>query len=509
MAIWRFLRETASRIPDAIAVSVGGIDVTYAELDDRVERVAAGLRFQGLGSADRVITVLGNSIEHLTLILGCFRASLVAVPLAPWSIPAIIRYSLRNSGARGIVAPTAVLQSIFEGNDELRPDVIITMGDANPPMPWIPFEIIEAGPGDAPDSPRERCDHLGMIVYTSGTTSRPKAVVHTQDRMARRVRTFAEEIRLNPADVAFVAQQICRPLPLLGQVAACLQVGGRIVMHDGLTRGFWDAYANGPPKTMVVTIPAVTTDLLAAPQASKVDHSHLRLWLSGGDAVSAALQATFHAITGRKIVEVCGMTEAGFFTINPIDHPPRVGSIGRPLKDVQFRIVDEHEHDVPTGATGELWLKTPDLMVGYWNDTAESFRVFRDGWMRTGDLARCDPDGYLWLAGRTSEVINRGGRKIAPPMVESCLEEHPTVERSVVVPVPDSVCGQAPYAFLLLHPGAEPPSVTEWQQWLATRLESSAIPVGFTVVSEWPLTYQGKLDRARLAWMATLGGTWI
>lgn len=506
MALWRILRDAAVRHPDRVALTIRDRDFTYAELDCAVEWVAAGLRFQGLGTADRVVTVLGNTIEHLTLLLGCYRAGLVTVPMAPWSIPAHIRYAVRTSGARGIVAPTHLLNTVFDGHEEIRPDVTVTVGDPDPPRGVMPWEIIEAGPGDAPEPPDPKVDHLGLIVYTSGTTSRPKAVVHTQDRMARRAAAFAEEVGLTADDVAFVAHQICRPLPLLAQVIATLQVGGRMVLHDGLTKGFWKAYAAGPPKTFVITLPAVTVELLADPAAATVDHSHLRLWLAGGDSVSAELQTKFHAATGKNLVEMCGMTETGFYAINSTKGPVRVGSIGREMKGISIRIVDAAGNDVQPGEVGEILLKTPEVMVGYWNDTAETFRVIREGWLHTGDLARRDADGYLWFAGRSKDMINRGGQKVAPPMVEAALAEHPAIASAVVVPTPDATCGQVPFGFLALRPDAERPTDVDLKAWLADKLEPASIPVGFAVVTEWPRTYENKLDRARLAWMAANGG---
>ncbi|MGL6096415.1 MAG: class I adenylate-forming enzyme family protein [Fimbriiglobus sp.] len=506
MALWRVLRDAAGRHPDRVAVSATGVDYSYADLDDRVERAAAGFHFQGLAAADRVVSVLGNTIPHLVTMLGALRAGLVTVPMAPGSIPAQVRYALRTCGARGVVAPPATLAAVFDGHDELRPDVTVAVGDPDPPRGILPWEVIEAGPGDPPPTPDPGRDHLGLIVFTSGTTSRPKAVVHMQNRMARRAAGFADAIGLTAADVTFVAHPVGRPLTLLGQILTTFQVGGRVILHDGMGKGFWPAYAAGPPKTFVVTLPGFLTGLLTDPAAATADHSRLRLWLAGGDAVSADLQAKFRSTTGRPLVEMCGMTEVGFYAINPPAGPVRVGSVGQPMRGVVVRLLGPDGADVPAGEVGEIVLRTPDLMAGYWNDTAETFRVLRDGWLHTGDLARADDVGFLWFAGRASDTINRGGRKIAPPMVEAALAGHPAVGRAVVVGVPDTVCGQAPFAFLELRHGTAAPPFDSLRAWLADKLDEYAIPVGFAVVAEWPLTDQGKIDRPRLGWMAANGG---
>ncbi|MCE9530525.1 MAG: acyl--CoA ligase [Planctomycetes bacterium] len=505
MALWRILRDAANQYPKGIAVTSGGRDYTYAELDDLVERVATGLRFQGLGPTDRLLTVLGNTIEHLALILGCFRAGVVAVPMAAGLISTQIRYALRTSGARGIAAARGTLANVFSDSDLLRPDITISVGDPNPARWMIPWEVIEAGPGDSPEQPDPKLDHLGLILFTSGTTSRPKAVTHTQNRMARRSAAFAHEVGLTAADVAFVVHPIGRPLTLLGQILGTFKAGGRVVLHDGGASGFWRAYATGVPKTFVITLPWMASSVLEDPAAETVDHSRLRLWMAGGDAVPPELQVRFKSITGRPIVEMCGMTEAGFYALNPTVGSVRIGSMGRPMRGVEVRIIDPEGTDVPRGSIGEILLRSPDLMAGYWNDTAATFNVIREGWLYTGDLARMDCEGFLWFAGRTRDLINRGGRKVAPPMVEEALAKHPAVKRAVVVGAPAPV-GQVPFAFLALQPGAACPCNSSLRDWLADKLDPPEVPDDFLVIDEWPLTYQGKVDRARLGWIAANGG---
>ncbi|WP_020475505.1 class I adenylate-forming enzyme family protein [Zavarzinella formosa] len=507
MALWRIIREAAVRFPDRIAVSVGEQHITYTQLDDLVERVAAGLRFQGLGESDRVITFLGNTIEHLGLLLGCFRAGLVAVPLAPWSIPAQIRHAVRSSGARGIVAPTATLRAVFEGHEELRPEVMVTVGDLNPPPPVLPWEIIEAGPGQSPTEPDPRLDHLAMIVYTSGTTNRPKAVIHTQNRMARRALAFADDTGLTSEDVAFVAAGICRPMILLGQIMPMCRAGGRCVMIESPKPGlFWSAYKSRPPKTYVMTGTGTTDALFANPAARDADHSALRLWIAGGDIVPKGLHGRFRETTGRDLVEMSGMTETGFFAINPLSGPVRPGSCGRLMRGVEIRLLGPDGHEAPAGEAGEIAIRSNDLMFGYWNDTAETFRVLREGWLHTGDLARIDDDGFLWHLGRAQNIINRGGRRISPTIIEQALSHHPAITRAVVVPAPDTASGQVPFAFMTLRAGHDRPDEAGLKAWLADQLDTCSMPEGFAYIDEWPLTYHGKLDRARLTWIAANGG---
>ena len=211
-------------------------------------------------------------------------------------------------------------------------------------------------------------------------------------------------------------------------------------------------------------------------------------------------------VLGKPLREMLGMTEVGFFAITPLDGEIRAGSVGHVMQGCQVRIVDELGSDVPQGAVGELLVRTPNTMFGYWNDTIGTFRTFTDLWMRTGDLGRFDAEGYLWIEGRAKLMISRGGFKVAPPMVEDALRAHPAVLDAVVVAQSHPVQSQVPFAFYHLREGAADPGDATLRQWLQPRLDPASIPDGFARLDRWPMTDQGKVDRSRLTWMAESGG---
>ena len=171
-----------------------------------------------------------------------------------------------------------------------------------------------------------------------------------------------------------------------------------------------------------------------------------------------------------------------------------------------MRLTARDGSDVPPGEVGHIVVRTPDLMVGYWNDTLQTHRVLRDGWLDTGDLARADEDGYLWFVGRDKDMIARGGAKVAPAMVEEALAAHPAVASAAVVGVSDPRYGQLPFAFYGLRPGSADPGAEGLRAWAAARLDAPSVPAGFAAIGRWPVTDQGKLDRSRLQWMAEAGG---
>jgi len=494
------LDESANRYPDRIAVVAGDQSLTYGQLSDRVSRLSGGLRGLGLAPGDRVATVLPNGFDLVSTLLAAARAELIAVPISPRFAPPQIRYVLRHCGARALIT-TPTLAAKIPDDARAALEAIALTGDS---PECSSFRELLAGP---PSSPvRTASDPIGLLMYTSGTTSRPKGVAHTQRRMARRVDLFISEMGLTDADSTLIAVDGGRPVSLLGQFLPMLRVGGRSTL---LARPdptlFWSAYGACRP-SYVITSTGLAIDLIDQPISQKVDHSNLRFWITGGDKVQPVLYRRMAEVVGRPLLEMCGMTEAGFYAINPWRGPVKVGSIGLAMRGVAVRLVCPKGDDVPPGQVGHIVVRTPDLMIGYWNDTLMTHRVLRDGWLDTGDLASSDDDGYLWFVGRDKDMICRGGAKVAPVMVEEVLLAHPAITETAVVGASDTRYGQLPFAFYRLKPDVLDPGADALREWVAARLEAPSVPVGYSRIERWPVTDQGKLDRSRLVWMAEAGG---
>lgn len=492
--------ESASRFPERVAISSGDHTLTFAELADRVARFAGGLASVGLAPGDRLATLVPTAIDLVTLLLAAARAELIAVPVPPRYSTPQIAYILTHSGARGLVATPQLLTKVPAEVRETLDFTILTEGES----PAVTLADLESASPIAPV--RTEPDPIGQLIYTSGTTSRPKGVAHSQRRMARRVELFVSELELTDRDSTLVSIDAGRPLILLGQILPMLRVGGRLDLLPGPDPlSFWTRCAAIRP-TYLISPTGITFDLLDNPAAETTDHSALRFWITGGDKATPALHERMASVVGRPLLEMCGMTEAGFYAITPPCGPIKVGSIGLAMRGVAVRLTAPDGSDVPPGEVGHILVRTPDLMIGYWNNTLATHRVLRDGWLETGDLARCDEDGYLWFVGRDKDMISRGGLKVAPAMVEEVLVSHPAIESAAVVGQSDPRYGQVPFAFYQLQPGAVDPGAESLQKFVAARLDPGSVPVAFVAVSRWPMTGQAKLDRPRLQWMAEAGG---
>lgn len=499
------ITETAARVPQRVAVTCAGRSYTYADLDARIDRLASGLRNLGLVPGDRLAYQLHNyRIETVVTLFAALRAGLTVVPLAIRQGPAQVAYALRHGTVRAWITEGEFLERL-PAEQRTGLEWLVCVGPA--PAGAIAFENLPFAPArELPRGPLTE-DAIGLLVYTSGTTSRPKAVTHTQLRQSYRLDLYVEEMDFTENDATVVAHEIGRPVIFMGQVLAMLRVGGRIALPAaGDPADFWREYQAQGDTTLVVTAPGFASALLAHPAARTASHAALRYWICGGDRVLPGLHGQARAVIGKPLFEMCGMTEVGFYAITPPRGEIRPGSVGRVMQGCQVRIVDERGGEARTGEVGEILVRTPNTMLGYWNDTLGTFRAFMDRWIRSGDLGRVDADGYLWIVGRAKLMISRGGYKIAPPMVEDAIREHPAIAEAVVVAQSDPVQGQVPFAFYELRAAATDPGAAGLREWVRARLDAAAVPDAFLRLERWPLTAQGKLDRSRLTLLAEVGG---
>ncbi len=264
---------------------------------------------------------------------------------------------------------------------------------------------------------------------------------------------------------------------------------------------FWDVFNKTHP-TYCFVLPGYASEMLAHVAAASADYSRLRFWISGGDSASETLHRLILETTDRPLLEMFGSTETGFLSINPPVGPIKTGSIGKPMQGVEMRLVDQDGASVETGRVGRLLVRTPNMMLGYWNDHPQTQSVMGTGWFETQDLLKVDEDGYFWFIGRVGDVIVRYSRNVASFMVVESLTRYPGITDAIVVGIRDSRVGQVPVAFYRLTSSAAEPTPEHLQSWLAHWVDELSIPVAFYKIEQWPLTPQGKVDRKQLIQLA-------
>ncbi|MGW4704624.1 long-chain-fatty-acid--CoA ligase [Streptomyces sp. NPDC004285] len=479
-----FLVETAGRQPERPALRLGAQVITYAELDERSARAAALLRSEGVRPGDRVALMLPNVPEFVVLYYGALRAGAVVVPMNPLLKTRETEFHLTDSGA-------VVLFEWHQAPGE---------GAAGAAAAGVRHAAVEPAAFAAAlarhEPPAEVADtadeDMAVLLYTSGTTGRPKGAVLTHAGLRHNTEVNTVEIqRMTPEDVVVG----CLPLfHIFGQIctmSAAVRSGASLVLVPRFEPGAVLEAVARERATVFEGVPTMYAALLQHP--SDADVSTLRMCISGGASLPVEILHGFERRFGCPVLEGFGMSETSpVVTFNHPERPRKAGSIGTPIRDVEVRLLDDEGQDVAPGAIGELAVRGPNVMKGYWNRPEETEAAIPDGWLRTGDLARADDEGYLYVVDRKKDMVIRGGYNVYPREVEEVLHEHPAVALAAVVGVPHPELGEEVAAAVVLRPGAEA-TPDELRAYVRERVAAYKYPRRVWFVDRLPLGPSGKI----------------
>jgi long-chain acyl-CoA synthetase len=500
MSLSKLLRNCALRWTDKVALWFAEERWTFEQLDRASSQVAAGLQAAGVKAGDRVALFMPNCVELVFSYFGIFKLGAIAVPLNARYRAEEAEYALEHSGAKTLIA-----------HEKMMPEVarlpLEKLGIGNcyqirgtAGAPFKPFADLLTHKSSA-FTPIEVDENApAAILYTSGSTARPKGVTLTYGSLFQNCQIQVRSFEFTDADVHLVATAACHCAALGGQLLPSFWSGGTVVLtHVPKPLEFVKA---------IETYGVTRTQLLPASLEDVVEYleqnpgKQIWTWRSqtvGGDVTPLELQKRFQKIAGFEVTELYGLTEAVTVMTNPPFGEKRPGSIGKPVAETFARIVDANGHELPIGAVGELCLKTRAMMSGYWNDPEATAATIRNGWLHTGDLAHRDADGYYRFVGRKKEIIIRGGSNISPMEVEAVIDEHPAVHLSCVVGKPDAHFGQIVVAYVELRTDiAEKPSADQIRQFVGDKIAPYKVPEQITFVDSLPLNANGKVDRKQM-----------
>jgi len=525
------LAASAARQGDAPMLDFMGRRFSYAEVANGVARVARGLQLQGIGKGSRVGLFLPNVPHYVAAYYGALAAGATVVNFSPLYTVAELEAQVEDSGTDTLVTisaaallPTAL--AVLDGSS-LKRLIVGSIAGGLPPAKSVLYRLFKRGEVAAlPDDPRVirfsaltandgRPDpvaidpdrDIALIQYTGGTTGTPKGAKLTHQNLTANAR------QVNVIDPDHDAgDRILGVLPFF-HVFANTCVLNRTILNGGMITMLprFDAKAalQAITRTKATALPGVPTmyqALLDHPDLARTDFSSLRVCISGGAPMPAELREKFIAATGASLVEGYGLTESsGVVATNPYAGPVEPGTIGQPIPATHIRLLDKEDpaKDAPAGEPGELAVKGPQIMQGYWNRPdadADSFTA--DGWLRTGDVATIDAQGYIRIVDRLKDMIAVGGFKVYPSVIEAHLHQHPAVKEAIVLGVPDAYRGEVPKAFVTLEDGFEV-SGEALAAWLNPQLGKHERVSAVEVRSSLPKTMIGKLDRKALRAEAT------
>lgn len=495
------LRRTVERVPEVDFVIHGERRVRYRELWADIAALAHFLKQQGVARGDRVAILLPNSPEYIAAYYGALAAGGVAVTLNTNGRAREIASWLAHSEAKWLIAEAshAELALAVRGIPSLR---VIVVGDTTTleqaVVSWD--DVRKTGTGDdsaieipAPDVP-------AAILYTSGTTGRPKGVVLTHGNLASNTRSIVAYLELGSSDrcLSVLPFYYSYGNSVLQTYAA---VGGSLVLENSMVYPHQVvARIASERATGFAGVPSTYALLLQRVCLDEYDLGSLRyMTQAGGPMPQTNVFKLRTALPQVRLFVMYGQTEA---TARLTYLPPerlteKLGSVGVPIPDVAIQIRDESGHEVKRGVVGEVCAHGPNIMHGYWKDPVATTEVVQDGWLRTGDLGYMDDEGYIFLQGRSKDMIKSGAHRINPQDIEEVVGELPEVMEVAVVGIPDDILGQIIKAFIVVQPNASL-QATAVKAHCHARLASYKIPRHVEFVNQLPKTASGKIQRFRL-----------
>jgi long-chain acyl-CoA synthetase len=480
------LSTSAVRNPRKTAVILGHERLSYEQLEYSSESLARWLLQRGYKPGDRIALHWPNSVEMVKLLFACFRAGMIAVPVNVRLKAPEVANIIEHSKAAICFAHTDLVTLTEQAcqNVATRPGLLSSLPDVNDEN--ADFALPKVGP-----------DRPALILYTSGTTARPKGVTHTHRTLLESVRIVCGaapdslQTCLVMTQMAYVSGVSFALLPAIVTGATCVLVPS---FEPGVVLDMIDRFQC----TYTLGLPVMVQSLVEEQVRNPRQVHSLRTFLAGGDSVPTILQQRFQSLFGIPLREAYGMTETGLSLSNPADSI-RPGSLGKPFDGVDVRVVDSRGVEVSDSQTGEIAVRSPANFTGYWDDPAATQDTFRGGWLHTGDLAHRDADGYLWFDGRKKEIIVRDALNLSPQEIEEVLYDHPAVLEVAVIGAPDPLParGEQVVAFVRLREGMVA-TESELRTYASQRLADFKVPTKFVFSESLPKGITGKIQRRAL-----------
>ena len=499
----RLLGGVLRGAPGKVALVAGDERLTYAELDRRADRTAAGFRRLGVGRGDRVVVQLPNTTSFVVVFLALVRIGAAPVLALPAHRESEIGYLCELAQARAYVVPD--VDGGFDYRElarKVRVEHVVVDGDA---QEFTPLSSLDIDPAEAPAGEGPEPADVGVFLLSGGTTGLPKLIPRTHRDYVYNLEASAEVCGFGEDTVYLVVLPAAHNFALACPgILGVFATGGTVVLSPSGAPDEAFPLIERERATVCAVVPPIALLWLDAVSWSEEDLSSLRLLQVGGAKFAAERAAQVPKVLGCKVQQVFGMAE-GLLNYTRLDDPDDLveATQGRPLSPAdEVRVVDAEGRDVPDGEVGELLTRGPYTLRGYYRAPEHNARSFTpDGFYRTGDLVRRLPSGHLVVEGREKDQINRGGDKISAEELENHLLAHPAVHDAAVVGMPDPVMGERTCAFLVFREGTEDvPGLREVKDFLRGRgVAAYKFPDRIEAVSSFPRTPVGKINKKALA----------
>jgi long-chain acyl-CoA synthetase len=492
MPLDQILSNSAENFGEKAAIVWNDKEYSFKDLDSMSNKFAHALLEKGLTKGDRVCIFMQNSPEFVVSHFGIIKAGCITVPLNVMYRKRELVHMVNDSGATVMVTSEGNLPYVLEVRNDLKSLREIIVTSSNVPEGCLSFYRLLENGVDKPTDVRNADDDVAVICYTSGTTGSAKGAMITHSNFISNISTLSQLWELTDRDKLMMA------LPMFHVHGLGIAVHGMV--YCGYTMVLLERFdakkvMEGIDKykcTVFMGVPTMYIKLLELDDC-KYDLSSMRLWTVGSAPMPVDAMEKFKERYGFELLERYGMTEtAVVIASNPLKGKRKPGSVGLPIPGVEVKIVDDEDNPLPVNEVGEIVVRGPNVMKGYWNRPQETEEAFRNGWFHTGDLGKIDEEGYLHIVGRKKEMIISGGFKVFPREVEEVLHTHPKVKEVAVVGIPDPVRGESVKAYIVLKDGTTA-TEKELDEYCRNNLAAFKVPRIYEFVSSIPRTPSGKI----------------
>lgn len=509
------VRQQALEQPEKTAYHFMGKNTSYSEFEQTVGRFAKALQDMGVEKGDHVALLLGNTPHFLISLYSAMRIGATVIPINPIYTPDEISYIVQNGDVKVVIALDMLLPLVDKGVQvftkvekyiicETAADTgekVAALSDSAKEKTVLFTALLKMTEGTAEPVSLEADDNA-VILYTSGTTGYPKGAILTHGNLYSNARDVGTYLKITATDRVIATLPVFHVFALTVVVNAPLLQGATILLAPRFSPAEIFELAKAQEATVFAGVPTMYNFLYQFAEGDVAAFKTLRLAISGGASLPVALLHNFEEKFNVRISEGYGLSEASPVTcFNPLDRERKPGSIGQSIVNVENKVVDPEGNEVPVGEVGELIVRGPNVMKGYYKMPEETAVTIQDGWLYTGDLAKKDEEGYFYIVDRKKDMVIVGGYNVYPREVEEVLYAHPHVVEAAVIGLPDPDFGEAVHAYVVLKDTSI--AVEELKQYCAEHIAKYKVPKVIEIIDELPKNTTGKILRRSLKEQAT------